>query len=134
MRPDPTFEIAYGRKGTAADLKAKQAAKLREVGEALRAAGFSTLDKQAEALALCRSTAWSVLRANHKASGLSAAVINRMLAAPQLPSTVREKLLEYVEEKAAGSYGHSYKQGCKFVATLAAPESQTRKHEHALVN
>ena len=114
------------KKSKAADLKARQAAKLREVGEALRAAGFSTLDKQADALALCRSTAWTVLQANHKASGLSAALIKRILAAPKLPASVREKLLEYVEEKAAGLYGH-YKQGCKFVATLTVSGSDQRE-------
>ena len=127
MRPNPTFGITPGRKSKAADLKARQAAKLREVGEALRAAGFSTLDKQADALALCRSTAWTVLQGNHKASGLSAALIRRMLAAPKLPASVREKLLEYVEEKAAGLYGHSYKQGCKFVATLTVSGSDQRE-------
>ena len=127
MRPKPTFEISSGRRGKTAGLKARQAAKLREVGEALRAAGFSTLDQQADALALCRSTAWTVLQANHKASGLSAAVIKRMLAAPRLPATVRETLLEYVREKAAGLYGHTYRQGCKFVGALTAPGSVERE-------
>jgi hypothetical protein len=125
MRPNPIYETASGSRGKAA--KVRQAAKLRQVGEALRAAGISTLDKQAEALALGRSTAWTVLQANHKGSGLSAAVINRMLAAPRLPPPVREKLLEYVEEKAAGLYGHTEKQGCKFVATLAAQGSAERQ-------
>ena len=40
--------------------------------DALVAAGFDTLDKQADVLSLPRSTTWSVLHGNHKKSGLSA--------------------------------------------------------------
>ena len=102
------------------EMKARQCAKIREIGEALCAAGFVTLDKQADALGLCRSTAWTVLRADHKASGLSAAVIERMLAAPKLPEAVREKLQEYVAEKSAGLYGHCANRRRKFLAALSA--------------
>ena len=85
--------------------KDRQAAKIRALGEALAAAGFLALDERAKVLGLCRSTAWTVLRGNHKASGLSATTINRMLAAPSLPPSVRAILLEYIEEKTAGVYG-----------------------------
>src|SRR5947208_776667 len=88
-------------------MKKRQAHKIRELGEALVSEGFLTLDQQATALELCRSTASTILRAHHKASGLSAAVINSMLAAPELPPRVRTKILEYVEKKIARSYGHS---------------------------
>jgi hypothetical protein len=101
------------------EMKARQCAKIREIGEALCAAGYATLDKQAEALGLCRSTAWTVLQADHKASGLSAAVLQRMLAAPKLPNAVREKLLEYLAEKSAGHYGHCASQRRKFLAALS---------------
>src|SRR3954470_672060 len=87
-------------------MKERQSAKIREIGGALRAAGYIALDEQARALGLPRSTAWTVLRATHKSSGLTAGVISRMLLAPDLPPTVREKLLEYIREKAAGLYGH----------------------------
>jgi hypothetical protein len=86
--------------------KARQSSKIRELGDALITAGFATLDKQAQAIGLGRSTTWTILKGNHKTSGLSATVINRMLAAPQLPPLVRLKILEYIEEKAAGLYGH----------------------------
>lgn len=56
-------------------LKARQAAKIREIRSALVDAGYLTVDQQAAALGLARSTAWTVLRANHKASGLSASVL-----------------------------------------------------------
>ena len=101
-------------------MKARQSAKISELKEALGTAGIHTLDKQAKALGLNRSTTWTVLQANHKNSGLSAATIGRMLAAPQLPPLVRGKILEYVEEKAAGMYGHGVKLRRKFITSLSA--------------
>jgi predicted DNA-binding transcriptional regulator AlpA len=86
-------------------LKARQAAKIKQLGEALVAAGFCTLDDQAKVLGLSRSTTWTILKANHKSSGLSASVINRMSAAPALPPRVKLTIAEYIEEKRAGLYG-----------------------------
>ncbi len=63
---------------------------------------FSPSTTKTKALGLCRSTTWTILKANHKSSGLSEALINRILRAPQLPPLVRSALLEYVDEKAAG--------------------------------
>ena len=95
-----------------------QAFKIRELGEALVAAGYVTLGEQADALGLCRSTTWTILRGTHKNSGLSATVIKRMLASPQLPPSVRAKLIEYVEEKIAGRYGHGKAQLRAFAGRL----------------
>jgi hypothetical protein len=100
-------------------MKARQSSKIRELGDALVATGFLTLDQQANALGLSRSTTWTVLKASHKNSGLSAAIINRMLKAPQLPPLVRGRLLEYIDEKTAGSYGHSRMQRQRFTALLS---------------
>jgi hypothetical protein len=91
-------------------MKARQSAKLREFRQALMDAGFVSLDKQARVLELSRSTTWTVLSGSHKGSGLSAAIINRMLNSPQLPPSARMVLLEYVEEKSAGIYGHGKNQ------------------------
>ena len=102
-----------------ARMKARQSSKIRELAEAVKSAGFLTLDEQAEALGLSRSTAWTIRKADHKASGLSASIINRMLAAPELPPRARTKILEYVEEKAAGLYGGSQSQRRKFAARLS---------------
>jgi len=82
--------------------KLQQSAKIREIGEALAASNVHTLDRKAEVLGLSRSTTWALLQGNHKSSGLSVTIINRMLAAPVLPSQVRVKIIEYVKEKAAG--------------------------------
>jgi hypothetical protein len=100
-------------------MKARQFSKIRELVEAVKSAGFLTLDEQAKALGLPRSTAWTIRKASHKASGLSASIINRMLAAPELPPLARTKILEYVEEKAAGLYGGSRSQCRKFAARLS---------------
>ena len=98
--------------------RAQQSSKIKELAEAVKSAGFLTLDEQAKALGLSRSTAWTILKASHKASGLSASIINRMLAAPELPSLARTKILEYVEEKASGLDGGSRSQRRKFAARL----------------
>jgi hypothetical protein len=103
----------------AARMKARQSSKIRELAEAIKSAGFLTLDEQAKALGLSRSTAWTIRKASHKASGLSASIINRMLAAPDLPPLARTKILEYVEEKSAGLYGGSRSQRRKFAARLS---------------
>jgi len=98
---------------------ARQLSKIRELVEAVEAAGFLTLDAQAKILGLPRSTAWTIRRGSHKASGLSASILNRMLAAPTLPLLVRAKILEYVQEKAAGLYGGSRSQCHRFAARLS---------------
>jgi predicted DNA-binding transcriptional regulator AlpA len=102
------------------DYKARQSAKIREVGEALIADGICALDQQAKALGLSRSTTWTILKANHKSSGLSAAIINRMLAAPQLPPRVRLKIFEYIREKSVGRYGDNERKIVKFTARISA--------------
>jgi hypothetical protein len=102
-----------------AAMKARQSSKIRELAEAVEAAGFLTLDEQAKILGVPRSTAWTIRRASHKASGLSASIINRMLAAPELPLIVRAKILEYIQEKAAGLYGGSHSQRRRFTARLS---------------
>ena len=101
------------------DVKARQACKIRELAAVLVAAGFVSLDDQAKALGLSRSTTWTILKAKHKNYGLSAALINRVLAKPDLNSRVRGKIIEYIREKAAGSYGHNHTQLRRFIHLLA---------------
>jgi len=108
------------------DYKARQTIRIKEVGAALAASGLVALDEQARALGLSRSTAWAVLKANHKASGLTAATISRMLSLPELPPHVRATILMYVEEKLAGLYGHNKEQLSRFKAGLIRPIAATR--------
>ncbi len=102
-----------------AELKARQLSKIREIRDALVSAGFLTLDEQAKALGLPRSTAWTIIKASHKGSGLSASSINRMLGAPQLPLLVRAKILEYVKKKTSGLYGDNKLRIGRFAARLS---------------
>ena len=73
-------------------MKDRQSCKIRQFGDALAAAGFVTVAEQAKALGVCRSTAWTIIKGNHKNSGLSATTINHIVLAPQLPSVVRAKI------------------------------------------
>jgi hypothetical protein len=118
-----------GCEPVSAQMKVRQSCKLRELGDALLSAGFLTLDAQANALGLARRTTWTILTGSHKASGLSASTINRMLAAPQLPPLARSKIREYVEEKAAGLYGGNSAQRHNFVARLSISGAGHAAHE-----
>ena len=94
---------------TCARLKVRQCEKLAELRAALLAGGFDTTAKQAVALGLSRSSAWKILKGDHKHSGLSASTINRMLASPDLPPDARKIIDEYVWGKLQGAYGHQAK-------------------------
>src|SRR3982074_2164245 len=96
-----------------------------ELGAALAADGLVILDDQARALGLSRSTAWAVLKANHKATGLTAATINRMLSSPGVPPRGRATILTYVEEKLAGLYGHNEEQLGRFAAGVRSVQSRS---------
>ena len=100
------------------EAKARQATRIRELGSALTASGLVTLGEQARALGLSRSSAWAVLKANHKTSGLAAGTINQMLSSPALPPRARVTILTYIEEKLAGLYGHNKAQLRRFAAGL----------------
>jgi hypothetical protein len=109
------------------ELKARQMAKIKEVCAVLIEAGYTTLDEQAKALGLPRSTAWTILRTQHKNSGLSATTINRVLSAPRLPAVARDKIFEYIEEKSASLYGHTKVKLRRFTERLTAKRSRSTK-------
>ena len=98
--------------------------KIGEIGSLLVSLGIQTLAEQAEVLGVPRSTAWTIRQADHKASGLSAGVINRILAAPRLPAPVRAKVIEYIEEKSSGLYGHGQTQLLRFHNGLSYRDSE----------
>jgi hypothetical protein len=103
--------------GVLSEMKARQSAKIRQLGQALIAAGLRTLDAQADALGLPRSTAWTIVKTRHKTSGLSAGSIERMLGS-KLPPRARATIVEYVEEKSFGLYGGSRRQQQRFAVRL----------------
>jgi len=112
---------------TVAKMKARQSAKIREIASALVSAGFDTLDGQARILGIGRSTAWTVLKGDHKGSGLSAKIISRTLSVRNLPPAVRKIILEYVEEKSSGAYGHSHRLRRRFIVALSARRVEEKK-------
>ena len=99
--------------------RGRQNAKIREIGDAIVAAGFGSLDEQAAALGLSRSTTWTLLNGTHKGSGLTARIIAQILSAPDLPLPVRAKILEYLAEKTAGLYGDTERELRRFVRPLS---------------
>jgi hypothetical protein len=99
-------------------MKARQSQRIRDIRQTLIDAGFVSLDQQAEALGLSRSTTWAVLKGSHKGSGLRAALIARMFASPDLPQATRTILMNYVNEKLQGAYGHSDVQRERFGSQL----------------
>jgi hypothetical protein len=112
----------------------KHIAKILEIGEALRSHGICTIDAQAEALGLKRSTAWTIIVGTHKGcGGLSAATVNRMLQSPLLPAPVREVILQYVAEKISGAYGHNRQRRRCFaklvVCEPALGQERTPRHQ-----
>jgi hypothetical protein len=104
----------------ALDVKERQSFKIKELSDALVKAGLLSLDEQATALGLSRSTTWTILTAKHKNYGLSGAIINRILQKSKLDPCVRAKLIEYVREKLAGYYGHNKNQLRRFKESLSA--------------
>jgi hypothetical protein len=126
--PEPTRRQ---RPASISEMKERQSLKIREFENALIEAGHTTLDQQARVLGLSRATTWTLLKGAHKSSGLSATIINRMLEAPYLPQLVQAKIIECVQEKIAGLYGHNKAQVCRFAARLRhglpARSSATRR-------
>jgi hypothetical protein len=74
--------------------------------------------KQAEALGLPCSTTWTILRATHKSSGLSAAIIKKNLASPTPRPNVRARILGYASEKLPVSTVRGSKTGLDFLLSF----------------
>ena len=74
---------------------------LINIADALIASGYTSLDQQAKALGLSRSTAWTIVHERHKVDRLSAKVSARMLKNPGLPPLVRAILQQYLAERSA---------------------------------
>jgi hypothetical protein len=107
------------------DGRSRQWAKIREIIDALHTVGFATLDEQAHALGLSRSTTWSITRGLHKNSGLSTTTIHKILCHRSLPTAVRKKLIEYIEEKTRGLYGDSPMRVEQFKERLTSLNSRS---------
>ena len=81
------------------DARPRYAVKIQHIADAVVAAGYLSLDSQAKALGVKRSTAWTILKTKHKLDRLSGKTTNRMLANPELPSSVRVVIQLYLAER-----------------------------------
>jgi hypothetical protein len=72
---------------------------LERISEALVLSGYTSLDEQAKALGLGRSTAWTITTNKHKLGRLSAKTIDRILHNPQTPPAVRVVVQQYLAKR-----------------------------------
>ena len=104
-------------------MKARQTRKIEQLREVFLTNGRLSVREQAELLGLSPSTMHNVLQCNYKNYGLSAAIIKRMLACPNLPERARTIILEYTAEKIAGLYGHTRRQRRRFMAAVRSGQN-----------
>jgi hypothetical protein len=79
--------------------KLRTAPAVQHIADALVAAGYTSLDKQAKALGVPRSTAWTIVKTNHKIGRLNSDTIGRVLANPETPPSVRAVVEQYLAER-----------------------------------
>jgi hypothetical protein len=72
---------------------------IEHIADALVAAGYTSLDKQAKALGIHRATAWTIIKKKHKLGRLNPDTTNRMLANRELPPSVRIVIEQYLVER-----------------------------------
>ena len=94
--------------------------------EALRRSGYRSLDSQARALGLSRSTAWVIVSGRNKMR-LSQKTLNRMRANPELPPAVRAvlesgRLSPEIPRKDSLITGEGYSEEARYV--LRSPKSR----------
>lgn len=72
--------------------------RLQDIADALIASGHTSLDGQAKALGIHRSTAWTIIKARHKLGRLSSKTTSRILTNPKTPPAVRAVIEKYLAE------------------------------------
>jgi hypothetical protein len=77
----------------------KYTTKIQHIADTLVAAGYTSLNKQAQALGIHRSTAWTIIKKKHKLGRLNTNTTNRMLANPELPPPGRAVIQQYLAER-----------------------------------
>jgi hypothetical protein len=103
VRRDPPREVLknLGRISALPDANTRLArtVAIQDIADALIVEGYYSLDEQANALGIHRSTAWTIVKNKHKLGRLSEKTTSRMLAQPKLPPSVRAAVLRYVMER-----------------------------------
>ena len=72
---------------------------LNDISNALIASGYTSLDQQAKALGLNRSTAWTIVKTKHKLGRLNTKTTALILANPETPASVRTVVQQYMAER-----------------------------------
>ena len=98
----------------------KHTVKLQHISEALIASGYTSLDEQAKALGVHRSTAWTIIKAEHKCGRLNTKTTQQILANPETPPAVRAVIEKYLAERSKLFWRNvetncNYKQGDCYV-------------------
>ena len=88
------------------------------ISEALIASGYTSLDKQAKALGVRRSTAWVIIKNKHKLGRLSAKTVYRILGNPQTPPAVRTIVQQYMIKRS--------KRKLRLGSPLKKPQSEQK--------
>ena len=76
---------------------------IQHIREALVASGYTSLDQQAKALGIHRSTAWTIIKGTHKLGRLSRKTTVRILANPDTPPSVRAVIRQYLAKRSIGA-------------------------------
>jgi hypothetical protein len=84
---------------TAGDAPRNHTIGLQRISEALIASGYTSLDEQAKALGINRSTAWTIIKTKHKLGRLSTKTTKPILSNPNIPPSVRAVVLRYLAER-----------------------------------
>jgi hypothetical protein len=62
---------------------------IQPIADTLIGAGYTSLDEQAKALGLRRSTTWTIMKTKHKLGHLNNKTVRSILANPDTPVSVR---------------------------------------------
>ena len=95
LGPYPMSKNSSERPCALRDLNARKT-KIHDITDALISCGYTSLDEQAKALGLNRSTTWTIIKEKHKVGRLSAKTVERIITNPETPPRVRAALKEYV--------------------------------------
>ena len=77
----------------------RRPAPLQQIAEALIEAGYKSLDAQAKALGIHRATVWTIITRKHKVGRLNTPTIERILANPDTPPSVRAVIQQYAAQR-----------------------------------
>src|SRR5262245_41450550 len=80
-------------------MRGDRSIELDRISEMLISAGYISLDEQAKALGLGRSTAWVIVAKKYKVGRLNAKTIDRILKNTQTPPAVRLLVEQYVANR-----------------------------------